>query len=291
MLDQAQALRNLMMAKENVEEVKNEKDSRARVITITSGKGGVGKSNIVVNLGITLSKENKKVLIFDADLGMGNDDIILGVYPEYNVYDVIQGKVKIEDAIVDTGYGVDLLSAGSGLNKIDELGVEQRERFINSLTSLSDYDYILMDTGAGVSRTVLGFVGASDEVLLVTTPEPTSLTDAYSLIKAVKHFNLKDKAKIVVNRCYTEEEGRETYQKFRNVAQKFISFDLEYIGFIFDDRKLVESVRKQKPVVVSSPSSDTAKCLKKISSLLIGEKENNSKGVEGFFKKLFNIFS
>lgn len=289
MLDQAQALRNLMRAKENTEEVS--KADKARVITITSGKGGVGKSNIVVNLGITLSKEGKKVLIFDADIGMGNDDIILGVYPEYNVYDVIQGTVNIQRAIVDTGYGIHLLSAGSGLNKIDELSLPQRERFINSLTNLSEYDYILMDTGAGVSRTVLGFIGASDEVLLITTPEPTSLTDAYSLIKAVKHFKLKENAKMIVNRCYTEEEGIETYNKFKHVADKFISFNLEYMGFIFDDRKLVESVRKQKPVVVASPNSDTAKCLKKISSLIIGEKTNNSKGAEGFFKKLFNIFS
>ncbi|MGL4452550.1 MAG: MinD/ParA family protein [Sarcina sp.] len=289
MLDQAQALRNLMMAKEGMKEVSVE--SKAKVITITSGKGGVGKSNIVVNLAITLSRNGKKVLIFDADIGMGNDDIILGVYPEYNVYDVIQGRVGIQNAIIDTGYGVDLLSAGSGLNKIDELSKEERERFINSLTNISGYDYILMDTGAGVSKTVLGFIGASDDVLLITTPEPTSLIDAYSLIKAVKHFKLKDNAKMIVNRCYTQEEGKETFNKFKNVADKFISFNLEYMGFIFDDRKLVESVRKQKPVVVASPSSDTAKCLEKISGLIIGEKKNNAKGADGFFRKLFNIFS
>ncbi|MGL5066933.1 MAG: MinD/ParA family protein [Sarcina sp.] len=289
MLDQAQALRNLVMAKdESVEEIKSNK---ARVITITSGKGGVGKSNIVVNLGITLGTLGKKVLIFDADIGMGNDDIILGVYPRHNVYDVIQGKVSIEEAIVDTGQGVSLLSAGSGLNKIEELSQFQRERFINSLTGLSDYDYILMDTGAGVSRTVLGFIAASDEVLLVTTPEPTSLTDAYSLIKAVKHFNLKEKAKVIVNRSYTETEAKETYEKFKCVADKFISFELEYLGFIFDDRKLVESVRKQKPVATAHPNSDSAKCIKQISKKIVGEKVNDSNGAEGFFKKLFNIFS
>ncbi|WP_297517577.1 MinD/ParA family protein [uncultured Clostridium sp.] len=289
MLDQAQALRNLVRAKEKTSDISEIR--KARVITITSGKGGVGKSNIVVNLGITLGKQGKKVLIFDADIGMGNDDIILGVYPKYNVYDVIQGTVTIKDAIIDTGQGVSLLSAGSGLNKIDELSQGKRDRFINALTGLSDYDYILMDTGAGVSRTVLGFIAASDEVLLVTTPEPTSLTDAYSLIKAVKHFDLKEKAKVIINRSFTEEEAKETYNKFKNVADKFISFDLEYIGFIFDDRKLVESVRKQKPVAIAYPNSDSAKCLRKISDLIIGEKIDNSIGAEGFFKKLFKIFS
>ena len=168
---------------------------------------------------------------------------------------------------------------------------EQREKFINSLTGLANYDYILMDTGAGVSRTVLGFIAASDEVLLVTTPEPTSLTDAYSLIKAVKHFNLKDKAKVIVNRSFTEKEAKETYEKFKAVADRFISFDLEYIGFIFDDRKLVESVRKQKPVAIAHPNSDSAKCIKEISRVIIGENVDNANGADGFFKKLFNIFS
>ena len=289
MLDQAAALRSLVKAKT----ISNEKQRVAKVITITSGKGGVGKSNIVVNLGLTLQKMGKKVLIFDADIGMGNDDIILGVYPKYNIYDVVLGKVTIKEAIVEGALGISLLSGGSGLNKIDEFSEIQRERFISGITSLDSYDYILMDTGAGVSRTVLGFIAASDEVFLVTTPEPTSLTDAYSLIKAVKHFNLKSKARVIINRSYTEKEAVETYNKFKNVASKFISFELEYLGYIYDDKKLVQAVRKQQAVVVSSPNSDTAKCLIKIANTMVNEKNDGEKikGADGFFKKLFDLFS
>ena len=289
MLDQAATLRSLVKAKT----ISNEKQRVAKVITITSGKGGVGKSNIVVNLGLTLQKMGKKVLIFDADIGMGNDDIILGVYPKYNIYDVVLGKVTIKEAIVEGALGISLLSGGSGLNKIDEFSEIQRERFISEITSLDSYDYILMDTGAGVSRTVLGFIAASDEVFLVTTPEPTSLTDAYSLIKAVKHFNLKSKARVIINRSYTEKEAVETYNKFKNVASKFISFELEYLGYIYDDKKLVQAVRKQQAVVVSSPNSDTAKCLIKIANTMVNEKNDGEKikGADGFFKKLFDLFS
>ncbi|WP_297439446.1 MinD/ParA family protein [uncultured Clostridium sp.] len=289
MLDQAATLRSLVKAKT----ISNEKQRVAKVITITSGKGGVGKSNIVVNLGLTLQKMGKKVLIFDADIGMGNDDIILGVYPKYNIYDVVLGKVTIKEAIVEGALGISLLSGGSGLNKIDEFSEIQRERFISGITSLDSYDYILMDTGAGVSRTVLGFIAASDEVFLVTTPEPTSLTDAYSLIKAVKHFNLKSKARVIINRSYTEKEAVETYNKFKNVASKFISFELEYLGYIYDDKKLVQAVRKQQAVVVSSPNSDTAKCLIKIANTMVNEKNDGEKikGADGFFKKLFDLFS
>lgn len=290
MLDQAQVLRNLVKAKE--ENNSQSKESRsAKVITITSGKGGVGKSNIVVNLAILLSQKGKKVLIFDADIGMGNDDILLGVYPRHNICDVISGKMNINDVIVDGPEGVKLISGGSALNKVEEFSKIERDKFLNQLVSLNHFDYILMDTGAGVSKTVLGFIAACDELLLITTPEPTSLTDAYSLIKAMKHFKLKNEAKVIINRSFTQKEGNETYIKFKNVSEKFLDVKLEYLGFIFEDRKLLESVRKQKPVVINCPNSDVTKCLRKIADSIINTKNEKDKGFDGFFKKLFNIFS
>lgn len=294
MLDQAQALRNLVKTKEEniaFSEKEEKQKKAARVITISSGKGGVGKSNIVINLAILLSQKGKKVLIFDADIGMGNDDILLGIYPKYNICDVISGKMNINEVIVDGPEGIKLISGGSALNKVEEFSKQERECFLNQLVGLENFDYILMDTGAGVSKTVLGFIAASDELFLVTTPEPTSLTDAYSLIKAMKHFKLKNEAKLIINRSFTEKEANETYIKFKNVGEKFLNFKLEYLGFIFEDRKLLEAVRKQKPVVINYPNSDTARCLRKIADSIIDIESKKYKGFDGFFKKLFNIFS
>ncbi|MGL5633662.1 MAG: MinD/ParA family protein [Sarcina sp.] len=286
MLDQAASLRDLVRVREERQTVI---ENKTKVMTITSGKGGVGKSNIVVNIAISLSKMGKKVLVFDADIGMGNDDIILGVQSKYSVNDVVNRKVTIKEAMVRYSEGVYLLSGGSGLNKIEELSNSQRESFIEALKSINDFDYILMDTGAGVSRTVLGFVAAADEVLLITTPEPTAITDAYSLVKAIKHFNLKAHVSVIVNRSYTEKEGKDTYEKFSNVAKKFLGFELKYLGYILEDRKLIEAVKKQVPLVVSYPSSDSNKCIEKIAAEILGNK-TKSAGAQGFFKKLFDLF-
>ena len=290
MLDQAAILRDLVREKKKLEfsEIKNKK---ARVITISSGKGGVGKSNIVVNLAILLRQKGLKVLVFDADVGMGNDDVLLGIYPKHNIYDVVLNGMNITDVIEDGPEGIKLLSGGSAVNKIEEFSDEQRDKFLKSLAMLEDYDYILMDTGAGVSKTVLGLIAACDELFIVTTPEPTSLTDAYSLMKASKHFNLKTEGKIIINRSFSEKEARETYFKLKKVGEKFLNVKLDYLGFIFEDRKLVESVRQQIPVVINYPSSDTAKCLRKIANSICKTNDKESNGFDGFFKKLFYIFS
>lgn len=290
MLDQAQRLRQL--AVENAAGNVHKSCSGPKIITVTSGKGGVGKSNFVVNTAITLSKMGHKVMIFDADMGMGNDDILMGFLPKYNVYDIIYNNKSISDVIIDGPFGVKLLPGGTGLNKIEELTEDQREGFINSLTSLNNLDYILMDTGAGINRSVLGFIACCEELIIITTPEPTSLTDAYSLLKAVTHFKLKNTAKVVVNRVLDNDEGLRTFDKFHNACWNFLKLNLEYLGSISDDRKLVLAVREQKPFVISHPYSDAAKDIKIIADKLIGiEKNENSFGVQGLFKKLFSIFS
>ncbi|MDF2882588.1 MAG: ATPase involved in chromosome partitioning [Clostridiaceae bacterium] len=290
MLDQAQRLRQL--AVENVDSNVHKSCNGPKIITVTSGKGGVGKSNFVVNTAITLSKMGHKVMIFDADMGMGNDDILMGFLPRYNVYDIIFNNRTIDDVIIEGPFGVKLLPGGTGLNKIEELTEAQREGFINSLTSLNNLDYILMDTGAGINRSVLGFIACCEELIIITTPEPTSLTDAYSLLKAVAHFKLKNTAKVVVNRVFDNDEGLKTFNKFYNACWNFLKLNLEYLGSISDDRKLVQAVREQKPFVISHPYSDAAKDIKIIADKLSGmEKKENSFGVQGLFKKIFSIFS
>ncbi len=285
MLDQAERLRRLVNGEEELQD-----DKKAKIITVTSGKGGVGKSNFVVNLAILLQRRGKKVLIFDADIGMGNDDVLMGVYPKYNVFDLIKGR-SIEEILVEGPEGVKLLPGGSGLNQVEDLQDSEREVFLKRLERLNGFDYIIMDTGAGINRSVLAFIACSEEVIVVTTPEPTSLTDAYSLVKATDHFKIKDKAKIIVNKTFTEAEGIETFNKFERAVNKFLSLRVEYLGNISDDRKLIQGVRKQVPFVISYPHSDAAKSVEKIAERILGDKSENKIGAQGLFKKLFNLFS
>lgn len=285
MLDQAESLRRLMNGQSHENSTK-----KPKIITVTSGKGGVGKSNFVVNLGIELQKHGKKVLIFDADIGMGNDDVLMGLYPRYSMFDVIKGK-EICDIIVEGPCGIKLLAAGSGINQIEDLQKDERELFLSKLESLEGFDYILMDTGAGINRSVLAFIACSEELIILTTPEPTSITDAYSLIKATDHYKIKDKAKVVVNKTFSDSEGISTFNKFERAVNRFLTIRISYLGCIADDRKLVQGVREQVPFVISYPNSDAAKCINKIANKILGEEEHSGIGAKGLFKKLFNLFS
>jgi flagellar biosynthesis protein FlhG len=286
MLDQAESLRKLI----NNEQQEN-KNTATKIITVTSGKGGVGKSNFVVNLAISLQNKGKKVLIFDADLGMGNDDVLMGLYPKYNIFDIINSDLEIKDIIIEGTNGVNLIPAGSALSKAQELDEGEKKLFIEKLETLDEYDYILMDTGAGVNKDVLSFIAASEELIIITTPEPTSLTDGYSLVKATDHYKLKTKAKIIVNKAFTKEEGQETYDKFNRAVRKFLEIDIEYLGCILEDRKLILSVRQQKPFMVLYPNCDAARDIENIAMKLMGQEIDSINGAKGLFKKLFNIFS
>lgn len=299
MLDQAQKLRQLVekQKKDNIEEKDNngepkENLSKPRIITVTSGKGGVGKSNFVVNLSIALQKMGKKVLVFDADMGLGNDDVLMGFLPRYNVYDVIFGGKSIEDVLVEGPFGVKLLPGGTGISKMEQMTDKQRDDFLAKLACLEGLDYIIMDTGAGVNRDVLGFISCCEELILITTPEPTSLTDAYSLLKAVSHFKIRENAKVIVNRVIDLNDGKNTFNKFNNAVKKFLNIDLEYLGHLSDDKKLIQAVRKQQPFLISYPNSDVAKDIGYIAGKVIGlETDRKGSSVQDFFKKIFNIFS
>ncbi|WP_035289951.1 MinD/ParA family protein [Clostridium sp. KNHs214] len=289
MLDQAERLRQMALSKNREKDIPKEK---TRIITITSGKGGVGKSNIVVNLSIALQKMGKKVLILDADIGMGNDDILMGFLPKYTVFDTIFNDMEIEDILIEGSYGVKLLPGGTGISKVEELTNYQREKLLTKISSLNGFDYILMDTGAGINRTVLGFVAVCEELIVITTPEPTALTDAYSLMKAIAKFQLKPKGKIIVNRVIKEKEGEITFKKFDNAVKKFLDINVEYLGKVSEDRALIQSVREQKPFIINYPDSEVSKDIKNIAYRLTGEaNKSNSMGIQGLFKKIFNIFS
>lgn len=284
MLDQAQKLRDMAVG--------NNSAKIPKVITVTSGKGGVGKSNFVVNLSIALQKMGKSVLIFDADVGMGNDDILMGYLPKYNVFDIINKNMNIEDVIIQGPLGVRLLPGGSGLNKIEEFTTKQREEFLSKITSLNNVDYIIMDTGAGINRSVLGFIACCNELIVITTPEPTSLTDAYSLLKVVNHFKLKKDAQVVVNRVIDIEESRNTFEKFNNAVDSFLKIKLSYLGYITEDKRLIQAVRQQEPFTIKYPNCNAAVDVQRIALRLMGSgDQSNNIGVQGFFRKIFSIFS
>ena len=285
MRDQADRLRELANGT-------NQSEKTTKVITVTSGKGGVGKSNFVVNLAIMLQKMGKKVLIFDADIGMANDEILMGFVPKYNILDCINRNLDIEDIIITGPEGVKLISGGTGLNKIKELQDEERRILLSKLEKLQDYDYIIMDTGAGVNETVINFIAFSDEFILLTTPEPTSIMDGYSLLKTVSYFDVKKMVSIVVNRVYNEKEGEKTFLKLKNASTKFLSIKCNFVGCIEEDKKLSEAVRNQVPLVMSFPSSKAAKNISAIARII----ENNSivnkenKGVNHLFKNILQLF-
>ena len=286
MLDQAERLRQLASG--------NGEREKPRIITITSGKGGVGKSNLVVNLGISLKLMGKRVMIFDADIGMGNDDILMGCTTRYNVFDVILNNKEIDEVIIEGPYGVKLLPGGSGLNNIEDLKEEERKRFLDKLESLEDLDFILMDTGAGINRSVLAFIAASDDTIVITNPEPTSLTDAYSLMKAINHFKIKSEVNLIVNRVMDEEEGTLTFKRFQGAVNRFLNINVKLLGFIWEDRRVMMSVRDAKPFIIKYPNCHASLNVKNIANTILnnGNKERISgSGFKDVFKKIFNIFS
>lgn len=257
-MDQAEKLRNVVKSRNQ-----NHKPN-ARVITITSGKGGVGKSNIAVNLAIQMRKLGKRVLIFDADFGLANVEVMFGAIPQYNLSDLMYRGKGIQDIITEGPLGIGFISGGAGITGMNNLSKEQIIYFVRCLGELDELaDVILIDTGAGISDSVLEFVMASPEVLLVTTPEPSSLTDSYSLLKTLyrnPNFVKSDTTiNVISNKVTSVAEGQNVYDKLNSVVEKFLEGKVEYMGMIPQDMALEKSVRQQKTVSLNAPSSSSAK--------------------------------
>jgi flagellar biosynthesis protein FlhG len=288
-MDQAQHLRNIVKAQEL------NYIQQARVITVTSGKGGVGKSNLAVNLGVWFRQLGKRVIIFDADFGLANVEVLFGRVPKYNLSDVIYGDMKIADIVSEGPMGIGFVSGGSGivsLNNLDELQVRHLIRSLSELNALCDV--LIIDTGAGVSDTVLEFAVASPEVLLVTTPEPTSITDSYSLVKAMhkspKYDPKMTKIRMAANKVNSPEEGKNLYQKLNSVVGRFLQGQMEYLGMVPSDRALEQAVIHQQIVSIASPSARSSKAFEQIAKTILGEDTttNNRWGLTDFFRNFIN---
>uniref|UniRef100_UPI003FF0EA4B MinD/ParA family protein n=1 Tax=Roseburia sp. TaxID=2049040 RepID=UPI003FF0EA4B len=271
-MDQAENLRNVIKLKNQGVR------SGARVITITSGKGGVGKSNVAVNLAVWLRKMGKRVVIFDADFGLANVEVMFGAMPEYNLSDLIYHGRTMREIISEGPMEIGFVSGGAGIMGMNDLSKDQIMYLVRSLGELDQMaDVVLVDTGAGISDQVLEFVMASSEVLVVTTPDPSSLTDAYSLLKTLYRRPEFDRGrtnvKIVSNRVMTAEEGRNIYEKLNSVVEQFLHGSVEYLGMIPQDRELERAVRQQKIVSMHQPKSNSARAFEVMASNLINEEQ------------------
>ena len=267
------------------EMMKNE--HKTRIIAITSGKGGVGKSNFAVNMAIAYAQLGKKVILIDGDLGMANVNVLLNIVPQYNLMHVINKKKSMKEIIMDTEFGIKFIAGANGFSKIANLSVEELEYFAKQFSSLGNADIIIIDTGAGIANNVLQFVAAADEVYVLTTPEPTAITDAYGIIKIItteivdRIVNLK----LVVNRVHSVEEGKRISERIINIVGQFLNYKVEYLGCVFEDPIVQASVIRQKPFMVVNPTSKPAVCLKHIVGKIEKTEPEYSEGVASFLKK------
>lgn len=258
MFDQAESLRKIISNKNKTEQNIKE-NSFVKIFTVVSGKGGVGKTNVSVNLAISMAQNGKKVLVIDADIGMTNADIIMGINYKYDLFDYIERGVSLEKIIYDGPEGIKIISGGSGLLSLEKLNESAQRKFIDELIRLCDFDVIIIDNGAGISKETLSFIMFSHEVILVTTPEPTALTDAYRIIKAIGFYELKPSVKLIVNMVRSACEGNETFDKLYKISKEFLGISIENMGYVFDDSRVGKAIMQQNPVILSYPNSLAAK--------------------------------
>lgn len=286
-MDQAEQLRNI---------IKANKVNRplARVISVTSGKGGVGKSNTAINLAVQFRKMDQRVIILDADFGLANIEIMFGAVPKHNLYDLIYQGKSIRDIITWGPMDVGFISGGSGIAGLSNLSRDYLSYIIRNLADLDTIaDIILVDTGAGISDAVLEFLVASGEILLVTTPEPTSITDSYSLIKALNshpRFSVADsQVKVIANRVDDDEEGRNLFAKLNTVVDRYLNIPITYLGSVPQDAQLSKAVMQQMPVSLQSPGARSAKAYEDLAQILMDKKSSMTipkRGMAAFFSHI-----
>lgn len=293
MRDQAEQLR--VMARTIKHQVESEirgGPRGTRIIAVTSGKGGVGKTNFSINFGLALMSYGQKVMLLDADLGLANIDVVLGITPQYNLYHVLKGEKSINEVISIGPEGLQIIAGGSGIQEMANLRKWQVEQFVNKLSELEGLaDILIIDTSAGLTKNVMTFVLAADEVIVITTPEPTAITDAYGLVKAVAAKRKHGVINLVVNRVENAEEGDITASKFSVVAEKFLKLNIGHLGFILDDPLVSKSVKSQEPFYFKFPNSPAAHCIQKLAAQLMQQGSYPEPGgIKGFFNRLAKLF-
>ena len=260
-------------------------NGQARVLAITSGKGGVGKTNVAVNLAARLAMMGRRVLLLDADMGMANADVLCNINPRANLAHVVAGRRRLEEAMVDAPGGFTLIPGASGLATMASLSEFERKRLVNLLRHLDrNYDLVLVDTGAGISPNVLNFVEAADESLLVTTGEPTAITDAYALIKTLSRRGRPVRVSLIVNMARDRVEARRVFARIDAVCRRFLDLSLTDAGYVAMDPRVVAAVRRRTPFVMNAPDCAASVCINQLAHKL--DRHVAEPSGEGFFRKV-----
>jgi flagellar biosynthesis protein FlhG len=257
----------------------------ARVIAVTSGKGGVGKTNIVANLGYAFSRLGQKVLILDADLGLGNLDVLLGLAPKYNLSHVIMGEKSIGEIIVEGPGNMLILPASSGIQELTQLTQSQKIQILKELDQVIDsVDLLLIDTAAGISSNVMDFNVTAHEIIVVVSPEPTSITDAYALMKVLSLKYAEKCCKVIVNLAGSSQQGREVFRQLNLVAERFLDMTIDYLGSVLFDANITKGVKQQKLVSDLYPETRASKCFSDLARKIFHSPSTHvPKGNSNFF--------
>ncbi|MES2200804.1 MAG: MinD/ParA family protein [candidate division FCPU426 bacterium] len=264
------------------------RQGRARVIAVSSGKGGVGKTNLSINLALSLCKAGKKVLLFDADLGLANADVLLGMSSRHNLSHFFQGERSLEEITATGPLGLKVIASGSGISQMADLNGQDRERLLGHLSGIEDHvDMVIVDTGAGISKNVMAFAMAADECLVVTTPEPTARLDAYGLLKVLSQEGYDGTSRLVVNMAENEAEGAEIGGLMETLARRYLKIRLEYLGYVPRDKAVRKAVGIQQPFALSFPDSQAAKAVQGLATrLLEAVPADGNGGIQGFLERL-----
>lgn len=283
MTNQTDKLRKIMNERMNSAISRNK---TTRVVAVTSGKGGVGKSNISLNLAIALKNYYKNIYLMDADLGLANVDVLLGITPEKDLRDFISGEAAFKEIIVEGPNGIKIIPAASGVVDLVKLNDFQKKRILSEMMSLSEADVIIIDTAAGISENVTGFLFAANEVIIISTNEPTSFTDAYAVLKTVNQNDSSKRINMIVNMVKDAKQALGVAQGLNAVAQKFLGTTLNYLGFLPYDSAISQSVLRQKPFSIQYPQSPAAASINKIAENVYMLLQNNKTTINEFIKKL-----
>lgn len=289
-MDQAKTLRELNAPPSGQPGVAG--DHVTCVYSVTSGKGGVGKTAVVANTAYALAKLGKNVLILDADLGLANIDVVFGLTPAYNLNHFFAGEQDLQTIMVSGPLGIKILPAGSGVQNFTHLDAQQKMRLLDGLDAMNgDFDFVLIDTEAGISENVTYFNTAAQEILVVTTPDPTAITDAYALMKLLSTRYHERRFNLVVNQIQNEEEALDVYRKLTLVANRYLDISIDYLGSIPEDRQMVDAIRRQRVISELYPNSKISQAFQKLANHLCAEPSQSlPKGnIQFFWKKLLNL--
>ncbi len=285
MNDQAAVLREKVL-KKHQNSLRN-----CKTIAVLSGKGGVGKSNLSLNLSLALTKKKQRVLLFDMDIGMGNIDILIGQTASYTMVDLLEKKLSTQQIIKKGPQDLAYVAGGTGVSSVFEWSPSDLAHLIQELSSLTNqYDYMIFDMGAGMSESVLKFLKAVDEMIVVTTPEPTSITDAYAAIKLAASYSVSAPVRLIINKTLSDKEGNETYERFNRAVQQFLNISISLLGIVPNDQAVQKAVNRQMPFLLQNPASKASISLIEMVNMLIPQDNRTTAKTEGMFIRRLKRF-